>query len=167
MQNVRSCVGQTGGNLCKCLPFTRNTSHTHTRCACVSFIRGLPCIGISLCVLLTHIPRVCMSTFPKAGLKGWKSFSPCGPCLHGQQRSTTSKSCHCRLEKRKTTKNPTQRSIARHRWAGHGAFFCSCRVGGGIACELDTSVLNKQEWVKRFGIKVKNSRQNSAGGKKR
>lgn len=106
-------------------------THTHTRCACVSFIRGLPCIGISLCVLLTHIPRVCMSTFPKAGLKGWKSFSPCGPCLHGQQRSTTSKSCHCRLEKRKTTKNPTQRSIARHRWAGHGAFFCSCRVGGG------------------------------------
>lgn len=43
-------------------------------------VRCLPDIGIgfSLCVLVTHIPCVCMSTFPKAlHLRArWKSFSP-------------------------------------------------------------------------------------------
>lgn len=110
---------------------------------CVSFIRGLPCIGISLCVLLTHIPPVCMSTFPKAGLRGWKSFSPCGLCLHGQQRSTTSKSCHRRLaesgKRREGPPNATERYEASVGWPGN----------------LDSSELNEQGGVKRFGIKKK------------
>lgn len=139
---------------------SQHLTHTHTRCACVSFIRGLPCIGISLCVLLTHIPRVCMSTFPKAGLKGWKSFSPCGPCLHGQQRSTTSKSCQCRLEKRKTTKNPTQRSIARHRWAVPS----SVAVWGGQCMRTGyfsarQARMGQKIWDKSQNLKTKLSRR--------
>lgn len=44
---------------------------------CVSSIRCLPWIGIgfTLGLLVTHIPRVCMSTFPKARVWMEKFFT--------------------------------------------------------------------------------------------
>lgn len=55
---------------------TKATNSSHS----VPSVRCLPdiAIGSRLCVLVTHIPCVCMSTFPKARhpRSWWKSFSP-------------------------------------------------------------------------------------------